>query len=141
MRFQPWEQGAVVPGRLELGMQAAVDLLRAEAERQDLLKLDYSIASIERANHKIAAASYRTAADYIEKKLKEIRRDFQEHVRNTIHADYDRGFFSAWSDYTKVLLKLYHGKEQKKKIPEVQSPQAEPKVLIAPKKTVQARLK
>ena len=75
-----------------------------------------------------------------EKELKNYKRDFQEHTKNTIHADYDRGFFSAWSDYIKVLLKLNHGKKQKKKILEVQPPQAETKVQIEPKKTVQARL-
>jgi hypothetical protein len=75
-----------------------------------------------------------------EKELKNYRRDFQEHIKNVVHADYDRGFFSAWSDYVKVLLRLNHGKKQKKKILEVQPPQAETRVQIKSKKTVQARL-
>lgn len=76
-----------------------------------------------------------------EKELKDYRRDFQEHVKNVIHADYDRGFFSAWSDYVKVLLKLHQGKKPtKKKMLEVQPPQVEAKVQIKPRKTVQARL-
>ena len=63
-----------------------------------------------------------------------------------IHADYDKGFFSAWSDYVKVLLKLSHGKKSKKvkrkveKIVDDQPVQVASKVQIKPKKTVQTRL-
>ncbi|MFQ5758980.1 MAG: hypothetical protein ACE5IF_04830, partial [Candidatus Bathyarchaeia archaeon] len=49
-----------------------------------------------------------------ENELKNHRHDFLEHTRNMIHADYDQGFFSAWNDYMRVLLKLSHGKKQEK---------------------------
>lgn len=77
-----------------------------------------------------------------EDELKNYRRDFLEHTRNMIHADYDRGFFSAWNDYIRVLLKLSHVKkrEKKVKIHENQPMQPASKVQIKPKKTVQTRL-
>ena len=77
-----------------------------------------------------------------EDELKNYRRDFLEHTRDMIHADYDRGFFSAWNDYIRVLLKLSHGKKQEKmeEIRENQPIKAESKVPIKPKKTVQTRL-
>ena len=48
-----------------------------------------------------------------EDELKNYRRDFLEHTKNITHADYDRGFFSAWNDYMKVLSKLSHEKKKK----------------------------
>ena len=41
-----------------------------------------------------------------EGELKKYRRDFLKEARNKIHADYDRGFFSAWADYLRVSIKL-----------------------------------
>ena len=38
--------------------------------------------------------------------LEKHRREFLKHTRNSLHAEYDRGFFSAWADFTRVLLKL-----------------------------------
>lgn len=38
--------------------------------------------------------------------LQNYRREFLKHARNRIHADYDRGFFSAWADYMRLLIKL-----------------------------------
>ncbi len=77
-----------------------------------------------------------------EDELKNYRRDFLEHTRGMIHADYDRGFFSAWNDYIRVLLKLSHGKKQEKMqvIQENQTIQAASKIQIKPQKTVQTRL-
>ena len=77
-----------------------------------------------------------------EDELKNYRRDFLEHTRDMIHADYDRGFFSAWNDYMRVLLKLSRGEKSKKveKTVDSQSIQAASKVQIKPKKTVQTRL-
>ena len=34
------------------------------------------------------------------------RREFLEHVRNRLHADFDRGFFSAWADCMRVLSRI-----------------------------------
>jgi len=38
--------------------------------------------------------------------LEKHRREFLKHTRNSLHAEYDRGFFSAWADFTRVLLRL-----------------------------------
>ena len=37
--------------------------------------------------------------------LKNYKREFLEHTRSKLHADYDRGFFSAWAHYMRVLIK------------------------------------
>jgi Arc/MetJ-type ribon-helix-helix transcriptional regulator len=34
------------------------------------------------------------------------RREFQEHTKNGLHGDFDRGYFSAWSDCMRVLVRL-----------------------------------
>ncbi len=34
------------------------------------------------------------------------RREFMEHVRNGLHGDFDRGFFSAWADCMRVLSRV-----------------------------------
>ena len=40
------------------------------------------------------------------KELSKYRREFLQHTRNKLHADYDRGFFSAWAEYMRVLYKM-----------------------------------
>jgi hypothetical protein len=39
------------------------------------------------------------------KTLKVYRKSFLKQVNSRLNADYDRGFFSAWADYTRILLK------------------------------------
>jgi len=34
------------------------------------------------------------------------RREFLEHVKNRLHGDFDRGFFSAWADCMRVLNRM-----------------------------------
>jgi hypothetical protein len=34
------------------------------------------------------------------------RREFLEHVKNRLHGDFDRGFFSAWTDCMRVLSRM-----------------------------------
>jgi hypothetical protein len=34
------------------------------------------------------------------------RREFLDHVRNRLHGDFDRGFFSAWADCMRVLVRI-----------------------------------
>jgi hypothetical protein len=34
------------------------------------------------------------------------RREFLEHVKNRLHGDFDRGFFSAWADCMRVLSRI-----------------------------------
>ena len=38
--------------------------------------------------------------------LKRQRDEFLKHVQSRFHGDFDRGFFQAWSDYTRVLIKI-----------------------------------
>jgi hypothetical protein len=38
--------------------------------------------------------------------LHEYRREFLDHTRNGLHGDFDRGYFSAWSDCMRVLTRL-----------------------------------
>jgi hypothetical protein len=44
--------------------------------------------------------------------LKQYRREFLESAKNKLHADYDRGFFSAWADHVRVLIKLQNAEKQ-----------------------------
>jgi len=43
------------------------------------------------------------------------RREFLRHARSRLHADYDRGFFSAWAKYMYILLQNEAGKTQNQK--------------------------
>jgi hypothetical protein len=38
--------------------------------------------------------------------LQSYRREFQRQSENHLHADYDKGFLSAWADYMRILSKL-----------------------------------
>jgi len=39
------------------------------------------------------------------KKLQSYRREFAKQQKNKLHSDFDRGFFKAWVDYMRVLIK------------------------------------
>lgn len=41
-----------------------------------------------------------------ENELKSYRREFLKYTKTKLNADYDRGFFSAWADYMRILIKL-----------------------------------
>ncbi len=34
------------------------------------------------------------------------RREFLDHMRNGLHADFDRGYFSAWADCMRILIRM-----------------------------------
>ena len=38
--------------------------------------------------------------------LNSYRKEFQEHVRNSVHGDFDKGFFSAWADCMRILGRI-----------------------------------
>lgn len=38
--------------------------------------------------------------------LHSYRREFLDHVRNKLHGDFDRGFFSAWADCMRILSRI-----------------------------------
>jgi hypothetical protein len=50
--------------------------------------------------------------DYDE--LRRYRLEFLKHARNKLHADYDRGFFTAWASYMRVLARLEFNTEKMK---------------------------
>ncbi|MBC7130300.1 hypothetical protein H5T51_03645 [Candidatus Bathyarchaeota archaeon] len=43
--------------------------------------------------------------------LKVYRREFLKHVRNKLHGDFDRGFFSAWADFMRITIKMIDNNE------------------------------
>jgi len=45
--------------------------------------------------------------------LVKYRREFSGHVKNKLHSDYDRGFFKAWTEYMRVLIKLEDNRKPK----------------------------
>jgi len=40
------------------------------------------------------------------KGIREFREEFLGHVNNGLHAEFDRGYFSAWADYMRTILRL-----------------------------------
>lgn len=38
--------------------------------------------------------------------LHNYRREFLDHMRNGLHADFDRGYFSAWADCMRILSRM-----------------------------------
>jgi hypothetical protein len=38
--------------------------------------------------------------------LHEYRREFLEHMRNGLHGDFDRGYFSAWAECMRILARM-----------------------------------
>jgi len=45
--------------------------------------------------------------DFNDKKvLQNYRKEFRGHVKSKLHGDFDRGFFSAWANWMRVLSKL-----------------------------------
>ena len=38
--------------------------------------------------------------------LHEYKREFLEHTKNGLHGDFDRGYFSAWADCMRILVKM-----------------------------------
>ena len=78
--------------------------------------------------------------------LEKHRREFLKNTRDNLQAEYDRGFFSAWADYMRILIKLADTKKPNEKPSVQKEPKqqvgTEPEQVVAkePKKTVQATL-
>jgi len=74
--------------------------------------------------------------------LEKYRREFLKHTRDSLQAEYDRGFFSAWAEYMRILLKLIKSEERSVQGKPKQAVDIEPKqvVMKKPKKIIQARL-
>ncbi len=66
----------------------------------------YGMLLIRRANNS-DSYSFFAKLDLNDKEaLQTYRKEFLNHVRNRLHGDFDRGFFSAWADFTRVLSKM-----------------------------------
>lgn len=51
--------------------------------------------------------SFFASLDHDDKQtIHNVRKDFQERSENRLYADYDRGYFSAWAEYMRVLIKM-----------------------------------
>ena len=74
--------------------------------------------------------------------LERYRREFLKHTRDSLHAEYDRGFFSAWAEYMRILLRLAESEERSVQDETKQIAGIEQKQVAAqePKKMIQARL-
>jgi len=74
--------------------------------------------------------------------LEKYRREFLKHTRDSLQAEYDRGFFSAWAEYMRILLKLIKNEERSVQGKPKQAVDIEQKqvVMKKPKKIIQARL-
>jgi hypothetical protein len=53
---------------------------------------DYSFFSKLNLSDKVALHGY--------------RREFLDHMRNGLHGDFDRGYFSAWADCMRILVRM-----------------------------------
>jgi hypothetical protein len=47
--------------------------------------------------------------------LHSYRREFLDHMRNGLHGDFDRGYFSAWADCMRILTRMETTNPQKRK--------------------------
>ena len=74
--------------------------------------------------------------------LEKYRREFLKHTRDSLHAEYDRGFFSAWAEYMRIWIKLIKSEERSIQDKPKQAVRTEAKQVVTkkPKKIVQARL-
>jgi hypothetical protein len=51
--------------------------------------------------------SFISKLDLTDKKILKIyKKEFSSHVKNKLHENYDRGYFSAWSDFSSMLIKM-----------------------------------
>jgi hypothetical protein len=74
----------------------------------------YGMLLIRRSNNS-DSYSFFSKLDLNDKEaLQAYRREFLNHVKNRLHGDFDRGFFSAWADFTRVISKINVGNAESK---------------------------
>lgn len=49
--------------------------------------------------------SFISKINFAPEKIEELKSEFISHSKNKLHDDFDRGFFSAWTDYMRLLTK------------------------------------
>jgi len=74
--------------------------------------------------------------------LEKHRREFLKQTRDSLNAEYDHGFFSAWAEYMRILLKLAESEKPSVQSETKQEVVTEAKEVVAKetKKTIQATL-
>lgn len=66
----------------------------------------YGMLLARRSNNN-GSYTFLSKMDFSDKEaLHGYRREFLDHVRNKLHGDFDRGFFSAWADCMRVLSRI-----------------------------------
>lgn len=74
----------------------------------------YGMLLIRRSNNS-DSYSFFAKLDLTDKEaLQAYRKEFLSHVKNRLHGDFDRGYFSAWADFTRVLSKINIGNAEYK---------------------------
>jgi hypothetical protein len=66
----------------------------------------YGMLLIRRSNNSDSYAFFSKLDISDKEALQNYRREFLNHVKNRLHGDFDRGFFSAWADFTRVASRL-----------------------------------
>ncbi|MBS7616304.1 hypothetical protein KEJ45_03805 [Candidatus Bathyarchaeota archaeon] len=66
----------------------------------------YGMLLVRRANNGDSYAFFSKLDVGDKEGLQRFRREFLDHVKNRLHGDFDRGFFSAWSDFTRVVSRM-----------------------------------
>jgi len=66
----------------------------------------YGMLLVRRSNNSDSYAFFSKLDVSNKEALQNFRREFLNHVKNRLHGDFDRGFFAAWADFTRVASKL-----------------------------------
>ena len=69
----------------------------------------YGMLLVRRSNNNDSYAFFSKLDISDKEALQNFRREFLNHVKNRLHGDFDRGFFAAWADFTRVASKLNIG--------------------------------
>ncbi|MEM2917687.1 MAG: hypothetical protein QXN63_04965 [Candidatus Bathyarchaeia archaeon] len=66
----------------------------------------YGMLLVRRSNNSDSYAFFSKLNLTDKEALQGYRREFLNHLKNRLHGDFDRGFFAAWADFTRVVSKL-----------------------------------
>lgn len=66
----------------------------------------YGMLLVKRSNNSDSYAFFSKLDLNDKEALQAYRRKFLSHMKNRLHGDFDRGFFAAWADFTRVTSKL-----------------------------------
>jgi hypothetical protein len=66
----------------------------------------YGMLLVRRSNNSDSYAFFSKLDISDKEALQNFRSEFLNHVKNRLHGDFDRGFFAAWADFTRVASRL-----------------------------------